>query len=75
MRIEGCIFVDTPRECRHIDIGRCLGGVEQLACIFNHSHLKIADDVKNNLIKMFRAELNSKNRYKAQSGLVGRQVT
>ena len=72
MRLEGCIFVDTPKECRHIDMGKCLGGVEQLGCVFNHAHLKIADDAKDNLMEVFKAELSSKRRYKTLSGLAGR---
>lgn len=74
MRIEGCIFVDTPRGCRHIDIGKCLGSAPgQLSCVFSHSHLKIADDAKDNLIDIFKAELNRESRYKMLSGLAGRQ--
>ena len=73
MRIQGCIFVDTPRECRYNDMGKCLGRVEQLSCVFNHAHLKIVDDAKNSLMEMFKAEVNSKSRYKTLSGLAGRQ--
>lgn len=74
MRLEGCIFVDTPKECRHIDIGKCLG-VERLSCVFSHPHLKIADDAKDGLVEAFRAELDSKSRYKTLSGLAGSWVS
>ncbi len=72
MRLEGCIFVDTPRECRYMDTGYC-PGIGVLNCVFDHTHLRIADDAKSGLVEKFRAKLDDGTRYKVQSGLAGRQ--
>ena len=72
-RISGCIFVDTPRECRYIDLSKCPGDSERLACIFNHLRLRIAEDTKQKLVEAFIEELNTERRCKDISGLAGRK--
>lgn len=71
-RVIGCVFVETPKECSQITPnGNCLG-IGKLQCIFNHFHLIIPDDAKEELIELLRKEMNSERRYKKLSGEIGR---
>lgn len=70
-RAIGCIFVDTPKECSRAINGKCIG--YKLGCVFSHIHLIIAEDAKDELVELFKEEINSKRRYKRLSGLAGRE--
>lgn len=70
-RMIGCIFEDTPKECSQVINNKCFG-LNKLACIFNHIHLIIAEDAKEELIELLKKEMDNPRRYKLLSGLAGR---
>ena len=74
MRIKGCIFVDTPRECSSIGAGRCLLDSRKLPCLLNHRRLKIGHGTRNVLHRLLTDEMNSPSRVKVKSGEEVRQL-
>lgn len=67
-RVINCIFEDTPKECSSITLNNECLGLNKLRCLFNHSHLVIAENAKAELTNLFQEEINSKRRFKHLSG-------
>lgn len=73
VRVSGCIFLDTPKECWAAVSDKCIADTIKLHCLFHHIHLIVADDAKQELLSLFTNELNNLRRYKMLSGQAGRE--
>jgi len=73
MRADGCIFVDTPKECSFVSDNKCVGvSPHRLQCLFNHIHLEVHPSMEEELVSLFLSEIHNEARYKKKSGLAGR---
>ena len=65
--IGTCIFVDRPHECFE-----CYD-VSPILCVINKRHLKLTPEGKKRALAAAKIFINSKDRYKIESGEAGRK--
>ena len=72
-RAEGCIFVDTPKECIFWVDNFCTSPPShQIRCLFNHRRLIVNEDSIDVLQRVFLKVIRSPKRVKTVSGQGGR---
>ncbi len=74
MRVENCIFVDTPTECHYAVEGNCTAPSFQLfSCLSNHLRICLHEGASNLLVGAVNEEVGSSRRRKLLSGQEGRE--